>query len=94
MGGDVVWLSKYVSARIASLIEETHNKKVILKLSPVVLLKAIKNPVEVTGMKDAHLRDSAAIVAFLSWIETKIMKDKLQNITEISAAAKLLEIRK
>jgi len=87
-------MSKYVNARLANQATAIKGKTVTFTLSPVALLKAIKNPVEVAGMKDAHLRDSAAIVAFLSWIDKKIATDKATDVTEISAADKLLQIRK
>lgn len=58
---------------------------------PCLLLKACKNDVEIAGAKEAHKRDGAAICKFLCWLEEAI---KNKDITEISAAEKLLEFRK
>lgn len=57
---------------------------------PAVLAKAKKNPVEVSGHKAAQARDGAAIVRFLHWLSIEAPKGQL---TELSAAAKLLEFR-
>ncbi len=40
--------------------------------SPVTVRKAIKNEAELAGMREAHLRDSVAIVEFLSWLDAKV----------------------
>jgi Xaa-Pro aminopeptidase len=42
---------------------------VVSKPSPITLLKAIKNPVELESAKEAHLRDGAAEVEFLAWLD-------------------------
>ncbi|TPG15346.1 aminopeptidase P family protein [Sphingomonas oligophenolica] len=64
--------------------------KVIAPRDPVVLAKAIKNPVEVAGHAAASVRDGAALTRFLRWVETTC-GDGSQ--TELSAAAKLLACR-
>lgn len=55
------------------------------------LLKAIKNPVEVEGMINAHVRDGVALCCYFAWLEKEVPKG---NITEISGADKLEEFRK
>lgn len=42
------------------------------KPSPVTLWKAVKNPVELAGMRAAHLRDGAAEVEFLAWLDREV----------------------
>lgn len=37
--------------------------------SPVPLMKAVKNPVEIDGMKEAHLEDGLVMEQFLFWVE-------------------------
>eukprot|EP00898_Chlorokybus_atmophyticus_P006268 jgi/Chlat1/6642/Chrsp49S06121 len=37
--------------------------------SPVALAKALKHPVELQGMRNAHVRDGAAMVQFLAWLD-------------------------
>ena len=38
---------------------------------PIVLMKAVKNSVEIAGARAAHRRDGAAIVRFLAWLEAR-----------------------
>ncbi|MFN3433410.1 MAG: aminopeptidase P family protein [Sphingomonas sp.] len=57
---------------------------------PVVLAKALKNPVEVAGHRAASVRDGAALCRFLRWIERE---GPLGQQTELSAAARLLAFR-
>jgi Xaa-Pro aminopeptidase len=57
---------------------------------PVVLAKALKNPAEIAGHRAASARDGAALVRFLRWCETALPQG---GETELSAAAKLQELR-
>lgn len=58
---------------------------------PTVLAKSIKNPVEIAGMRQAHLRDGAALTRFLHWLSTEAPKG---GLTELSAAARLNQFRR
>lgn len=53
--------------------------------------KAIKNRVEIEGMRQAHLRDGAAVTCFLHWLSAEAPKEQQ---TELSAAARLAEFRR
>ncbi|MFZ0391948.1 MAG: aminopeptidase P family protein [Calditrichia bacterium] len=64
--------------------------KVFWKPSPVTHFKSIKNETEISGLKNAHLRDGVAMVKFLSWLEKAVKKG---GVTEISAAEKLESFR-
>ena len=57
---------------------------------PTVLPKARKNAVEIAGTRRAHLRDGAAMVRFLAWLDRAASSGSLD---EIAAAAKLREFR-
>lgn len=57
---------------------------------PVVLAKAIKNPVEIAGHHAAQDRDNAALIRFLHWISVEGPKG---TQTELSAAARLQAFR-
>ena len=52
---------------------------------PTILPKAIKNPVEQQGQRDAQARDGAAVARFLRWLESEAPKG---GETELSAAAR------
>jgi Xaa-Pro aminopeptidase len=62
----------------------------ILKPSPIALYKAVKNKTEIDGASAAHVRDGAAMVLFLCWLENELPKG---GVTELSAARKLEEYR-
>ncbi|MFS2318361.1 aminopeptidase P family protein [Maricaulis sp. D1M11] len=58
---------------------------------PVLLPKAAKNTTEVEGARQAHIRDGAAIVRFLHWLDTEAQSGE---IDEIQAAQKLESLRR
>jgi len=47
---------------------------------PCLLPKACKNPVEIAGMQQAHLRDGAAMAEFLAWLDDTAPKGGLSEI--------------
>jgi len=60
------------------------------KQDPTILAKAIKNPAEQQGHRDAQARDGAAITKFLRWLEIEGPKG---TVDELSAAARLQAFR-
>lgn len=64
---------------------------VTFKADPTILAKAIKNPVEVQGHRDAQARDGAAVSRFLRWLEVTAPSGE---VDELTAAAKLEEFRR
>jgi Xaa-Pro aminopeptidase len=54
--------------------------------------KAIKNDAEIAGMRAAYIRDGAAYVKWLAWLEDKMGQG--YNITEYEAAWRLTEFRR
>ena len=57
---------------------------------PCILPKARKNPVEIAGAREAHLRDGAAMVEFLCWLEGALEGE----IDEISITRRLEGFRR
>jgi len=57
---------------------------------PVILPKARKNDVEIAGSRAAHIRDGAAMVRFLAWLDREAGSG---NVDEITAARKLEAFR-
>ena len=64
--------------------------KTVEKRNPAILMKAIKNPVEIENIRKAQIKDSVAHLRFMKWLKENIGKIK---ITEMSAAGKLDEFR-
>jgi len=52
---------------------------------PCRLPKACKNAAEVAGMREAHLRDGAAVVEFLCWLDHEAPKGGLTEIDVVTA---------
>lgn len=77
-----------VNARIVTLLE--NGPEILMGTSPVGIPKAIKNPVELAGMRNAHVRDGVAMVKFLHWLEQAVPSGA---VTEISASEKLESFR-
>lgn len=67
------------------------NAKICKLPSPIMQMKAVKNSVEISAEKSAHIKDGIAVTRFMKWLKTAVKSEK---ITEIFAAEKLEEFRK
>ena len=65
------------------------NAEIIEGTDPCILPKACKTPEEIAGSREAHLRDGAAMVEFLSWLSEQMPED----LTEIEVVKKLESFR-
>lgn len=65
--------------------------KVIERMNPEVLMKAMKNDTELKNIINAHIKDGVAVTKFMYWLKKNVGKIE---ITEISAAEKLDSFRK
>lgn len=63
---------------------------VINRMSQVTLLKSIKNETEISGMRQAMIKDGVALTRFFMWLESTVSSGEL---TEISIAEKLYNFR-
>lgn len=52
---------------------------------PCILPKARKNAAEIAGSREAHIRDGAAMVEFLCWLEREAPSGKLTEISVVQA---------
>lgn len=59
---------------------------------PIALMKARKNATEIAGAREAHLRDGAAMVRFLAWLDREFAAGT--PLTEIDAAVALEGFRR
>ncbi|NFO88761.1 aminopeptidase P family protein [Clostridium botulinum] len=84
----VILDSNKVSGYIYTLINE--NVEVIEALNITTKLKAIKNSIEIENLKRCQIKDGVAMVRFLKWLKESVGKE---NITEVTVADKLLELR-
>ena len=52
---------------------------------PCILAKARKNAAELQGMREAHLRDGAAMVRFLAWLDREAPGGRVSEIDAVKA---------
>ncbi|CAH0557530.1 unnamed protein product [Brassicogethes aeneus] len=86
--GGFVWFSDAAGYDLTSTIPK---KSLLTEMTPVQLMKAIKNSVEIEGMKRAHIKDAVALCCYFSWLEKEVASGA--KITEISGANKLEQLR-
>ncbi|HAF26075.1 MAG TPA: peptidase M24 [Lachnospiraceae bacterium] len=73
--------------------------KITDKPDPSKLYKAVKNPAEINGMKNAHIKDAVAVTQFIIKMKEygKAVNDPAYDgkaLTELSASDMLLDLRK
>lgn len=86
--GAQVWIDGSTTSRWVS--DLLNGCSLISERTPVALMKSKKNPVEIAGMREAHIKDGVAMVRFLRWIEGAVAT---ADVTEISAADRLEALR-
>ncbi|OEY86962.1 aminopeptidase [Wolbachia pipientis] len=73
-----------------NIINLVQNKRIIERVDPCLLNKAIKNEAEIAGMVDAHVQDAVAVTNFLYWLDNNVDN----KISELDAEIELLKQRK
>ena len=73
------------------LKENAPKESIVTGRSPVALRKAVKNEVEIAGLREAHLEDGLAMERFLFWLETMIKGG--EPVNEYECSLKLHEFR-
>lgn len=73
-----------------ALFNQLENCHLIKGADPCALPKALKNPIEVMGARQAHIQDGIAVTRFLAWLSHAVLTN---TITEMDAAEKLLSFR-
>ncbi|KAK7309275.1 hypothetical protein RJT34_05853 [Clitoria ternatea] len=69
---DLVWADP--GSCCYALYAKLNPDAVLLQQSPLALAKALKNPVELDGLRKAHIRDGAAVVQYLVWLDNKMQE--------------------
>ena len=86
---DKVWISSGSSYALSAIVP---TERIYSQITPIQIMKAIKNDVEVRGMINSHVRDGVALVEYFSWLEKEVKNGKL--VTELSGAEKLQTFRR
>lgn len=61
--------------------------------SPIIGLKAVKNNIELKGMKQCHIRDGAAVAEFLAWLDELYTNDPEARVDEYEIDIELTKKR-
>jgi len=84
-----VWIGTGSSYALTELVPKQKRHQ---DITPINLMKAIKNDIEAQGMINCHIRDGVALVRYFAWLENEVVNKR--KVTEISGATKLEEFRK
>jgi Xaa-Pro aminopeptidase len=90
-GGRTVLADPDTANAWAQLTLEEGGATLLAAEDPVLLPKACKNPVEIDGTRNAHIRDAVAEVRFLAWLDSEVAAGRPHD--EDSLAVKLLSFR-
>lgn len=83
-----IWISGKSSYGLTNAIPKDRRHE---QASPVAEMKAVKNAVEIEGMRRAHIKDAVTLCEYFSWLEKEVPKG---TVTEVSGAEKLEEIKR
>lgn len=75
---------------VNSKIVYSLNTEIVYAQDPIVLLKAMKNEIELANTRNAHIKDGVACTKFMYWL----MQNVNNGISEMNAQEKLQELRK
>jgi Xaa-Pro aminopeptidase len=89
-GKHLIFDAATVPAKLVQIFEKSGGRADV-GIDPIALMKARKNATELAGMRQAHIRDAAAMVSFLHWFEGEAATGEL---TEIEAAQALETFRR
>uniref|UniRef100_A0A0D9XSR6 Peptidase M24 domain-containing protein n=1 Tax=Leersia perrieri TaxID=77586 RepID=A0A0D9XSR6_9ORYZ len=64
-----VWIDS--NSCCLALYSKLEEGQVLMLPSPIALPKAVKNPVQLDGLRKAHIRDGAAVVQYLAWLDNQ-----------------------
>lgn len=78
-----IWFHNQLTSGGATIVEGS---------DPCQPAKACKNPIEVEGMQNSHLRDGLAVTRFLHWLDGAVKNN--EKLSECSVADKLLAFRR
>jgi Xaa-Pro aminopeptidase len=84
-GGASIALDGATAADALSRLINAAGGKVLRGSDPVALLKAVKNPTEIAGTRNAHRRDAVALTRFLAFIDREAPRGALTEIDAVEA---------
>lgn len=58
-----------------ALYSKLRPDQALMLQSPIALPKAVKNPMELNGLRKAHIRDGTAVVQYLAWLDNQMQEN-------------------
>ena len=83
--GAAISLDTATAADALTRLVTAEGGKPVRGADPVALLKAVKNSTEISGARNAHKRDGAALARFLAWIDREAAGGALTEIDAVEA---------
>jgi Xaa-Pro aminopeptidase len=80
-----VRLDQATAADALARLIANHGGKVTRGNDPIAMMKTVKNSVEIAGARAAHVRDGAAVVRFLAWLDRAAAAGRLTEIEAVEA---------
>jgi len=71
--GSKIWIDS--ASCCLALYSKLNPHQVLILQSPIALPKAVKNPTELDGLRKAHIRDGAAVVQYLHWLDNQMQEN-------------------
>nr|WP_314278745.1 aminopeptidase P family protein [uncultured Peptostreptococcus sp.] len=62
--------------------------------NPTIMMKTIKNEIEISNIKEAHIKDGIAHTKYLYWLKKEVEAGRIGNQSEISVSDKLESLRR
>ncbi|XP_017025563.1 xaa-Pro aminopeptidase ApepP [Drosophila kikkawai] len=84
-----IWIAPTSSYYLTALIPKSRR---LQEVTPVCVLKAIKNEVEIEGFINSHVRDGVALCQYFAWLENQL--EIGAEVDEISGSDKLEAFRR
>jgi len=85
-----VWLDPNKAS--LALFNCVDSENAVVKSSPISLAKSLKNPAELEGLRQCHLRDAVALMTYLTWLEERVLAGDT-TLNECTVADKLDGLR-
>ncbi|EHK7542737.1 aminopeptidase P family protein [Vibrio cholerae] len=84
LSGRSVMLDSATSNAWFTLTLQNAGAELLNEADPCLLPKAAKNNTEIAGMRACHIRDGAAMVQFLAWLDNEVANGRLHNEAELA----------
>uniref|UniRef100_A0A4W3K3M7 Xaa-Pro aminopeptidase 1 n=1 Tax=Callorhinchus milii TaxID=7868 RepID=A0A4W3K3M7_CALMI len=78
-----IWISSKASQALTEAIPKVH--RVLQTIyTPICMAKAVKNPTEIKGMRNAHIKDAVALCELFNWLEKEVRNFQQENFMDLS----------